>query len=128
MTSFDVREHSRQLALETVNFLGATDAFFRASRQFPPSPFRIANYDQSVGAIMAESRREINECIRALGGLVINVTDSEGDILQRLAVDSWLGYDADNDENLVWQIRGAPPGAILSVDRSVIDELWNSFA
>ena len=70
-----------------------------------------------------ESRAVINEGIRAVGGLAVQLENDQGTTIGEIRLGAWLGNDPDNPSMHLWKPLGAPAGQFLSVNPTAIEEM-----
>jgi hypothetical protein len=132
----------QEFALATVAFLERTHTFYQyailagvvdssfphATRTLQAAPTAGEKYSQATKDEMLRSQGEINACIQALGGLPLTVTIAGSSPLRCIG-ETWHGYDPDPEQagNLLWHIKGTPPGHTMSLAPAVIGELREEF-
>lgn len=116
----------RELKLAILNFIDHTDRFEAYTLGWLGyDEGRTSSEEEAATYIhqIHDSREAINETIRAVGGLILQIEDEHGTPTHEIRLGAWLGHDPDDQSMHLWTPFGSEGGRYLSISPYAIEEM-----
>ncbi len=118
-------DQARLLVPPMLSFLQATHEFYMTHATSSFSSFTLPDYEQQFAMTMEAGRTEVNDCLVAMGGLMISFASNVNARKQRCVITEWRGYkDDDDDRLLTWGMAGTPARACISLSLDTVLDGW----